>query len=502
MSLYQPIKRLVKHSAVYGLGHVLSRSVGFLLLPLYTNIFSTDGFGVAGLAMTWLTILTLLYSYGLDAGFMRFYILASQERERRAIFTTATLALSCTSLIFSLLLGLLAPHLVTLFFGAGARGTGIDLVLLIRLLAGILFCDTAAFIPLLLLRAEEKSWLYVLIKVGSALVLLAANLYCILAAGMGVEGIFIANLVSSALTLAAALGVLLHSGAGRLSRDWLKQLLRFGLPFLPTGLAIALLDSADRLMLERLDSVAAAGLYNAGAKVGMIMGLLVAAFRFAWQPYFLATSRENEAKKIFSRILTWMLAACLALFLLMSLFVDELLRLRIDGYTFFGSAFWESSRVVPLIMLASLFYALYLIFEAALYLEKKSGLIALVTLAGVAVNLAVNFWLIPLYGPLGSAWARAIAYAGMALGLYGFAQRYYPIPYEWLRILRLVLCSAAVFGLAMLPALRSSTVLRAFLLASWPLLLWGSGFFRSSAGEKSGFLSQKLRKLVADRRAG
>ncbi|HQG46549.1 MAG TPA: oligosaccharide flippase family protein, partial [bacterium] len=228
MSLYQPIKRLVKHSAVYGLGHVLSRSVGFLLLPLYTNIFSTDGFGVAGLAMTWLTILTLLYSYGLDAGFMRFYILASQERERRAIFTTATLALSCTSLIFSLLLGLLAPHLVTLFFGAGARGTGIDLVLLIRLLAGILFCDTAAFIPLLLLRAEEKSWLYVLIKVGSALVLLAANLYCILAAGMGVEGIFIANLVSSALTLAAALGVLLHSGAGRLSRDWLKQLLRFG----------------------------------------------------------------------------------------------------------------------------------------------------------------------------------------------------------------------------------------------------------------------------------
>ena len=66
MSLYQPIKRLVKHSAVYGVGHVLSRSVGFLLLPLYTNLFSTDGFGVAGLAMTWLSILTLLFNNASD----------------------------------------------------------------------------------------------------------------------------------------------------------------------------------------------------------------------------------------------------------------------------------------------------------------------------------------------------------------------------------------------------------------------------------------------------
>jgi len=491
MSLYQPIKRLVKHSAVYGVGHILSRSVGFLLLPLYTNLFSTDGFGVAGLAMTWLTLLTLLYSYGLDAGFMRFYILASQERERRAIFTTATLALTVTSLLASLLLVLLAPRLVTLFFGAGARGTGIDLVLLVRLLAGILFCDTAAFIPLLLLRAEERSWLFVAIKVGSAVILLAANLYCILVTRMGVTGIFVANLIASALTLAAALTILLHSGRGRLSRDWLKQLLRFGLPFLPTGLAIALLDSADRLLLERLDSVAAAGLYNAGAKVGMIMGLLVAAFRFAWQPYFLATSREAEAKNIFSRILTWMLAACLALFLLMSLFVDELLHLHIGGYTFFGAAFWESSRVVPLIMLASVFYALYLVFEAALYLEKKSGLIALVTLAGVAINLAANYWLIPHYGPLGSAWARAIAYAGMAVGLYGFAQKYYPIPYEWPQILRLLLCTAAVFGLAALPALHASLPARMALLAAWPLLLYGSGFFRGAArGKRRVFLTK------------
>ena len=493
MSLYQPIKRLVRHSAIYGIGHILSRSVGFFLLPLYTNLFSTGGFGVAGLAMTWLTVFTLLYAYGLDAGFMRFYVLASQERERRAIFSTAMWTLSLSSLFFSLLLVLFAPRLVALFFGADARTAGVDLVMIIRLLAGILFCDTAAFIPLLLLRADEKSWLYVLIKTGSAMVLLAANLYCILHLKMGVEGLFAANLAASALTLLALVPLLLRSGGGHFSRDWLRQLLRFGLPFLPTGLAIALLDSADRLLLERLDSVAAAGLYSAGARVGMVMGLLVAAFRFAWQPYFLATSREKEAKKIFSRILTYMVAACLTLFLLMSLFIDELLRLRVGGYSFFGEPFWASARVVPPIMLASLFYALYLVFEAALYLEKKSGLIALVTIAGVGVSLALNLLLIPQWGPLGSAWARVIAYACMAMGLFVFAQRCYPVPWEWSRLLQLCLSAALIYALGKLPLLHPPVAVRLALFAAWPLLLAAAGFFR---GEEREIIRGFFRKIM------
>ncbi len=492
MSLYLSIKRLLRHSAVYGLGHILSRSVGFILLPLYTNVFTTAGFGVAGLAVTWLTVFTLLYSYGLDAGFMRYYVLAEAGGERRTIFSTALTALSVSSLAFSLALYAIAPALPGLLFGPDARNAGIDLVLIIRLLAGILACDTAAFIPLLVLRADEKSWFFITIKAGAGLVYLAANLLFIVRWRMGVEGLFIAHFTASALTLLAVVPIIVRTGLGRLSAGWLKRLLHFGLPFLPTGVAIALLDSADRLLLERLDSVASAGLYNAGAKVGMIMGLLVAAFRFAWQPYFLATSLEREAKQIFARILTYMLAACLTLFLVMSFFIDELLRLRLGGYSFFGEAFWGSSRVVPLIMLAYVFYALYLVFEAALYLEKRSGLIAMVTVAGVAVNIAVNFALIPQLGPLGSAWARAIAYAAMAAGLLFYSQKYYPIPYEWPRLLRLSLCAGALFVLASLPALQTSFAARLALIGAWPLLLLGSGFFQNEELEKISGIFRKI----------
>lgn len=487
MPLYDSIKRLVRHSAVYGLGHILSRSVGFILLPLYTNFFSTAGFGVAGLGITWLTVLTLLYSYGLDAGFMRYYILAEGEARRR-IFATALSTLTLTSLFFSLLLVWQAPLLVELLFGADARATGIDLILILRYLAGTLLCDTVAFIPLLVLRADEKSWLYIAIKAGSALLFLGANLLFIISWRMGVEGMFLAHLVSSAVTLMLAVPVMIRTGFGRPSLPWLRRLLDFGLPFLPTGLAIALLDSGDRLLLERLASASAAGLYNAGAKVGMIMALLVAAFRFAWQPYFLATSRESGAREIFGRILTWMVAVCLTLFLLVSFFIEKLMHLRIAGLSFFGASFWQSAEVVPLIMLAYLFYALYLVFEAALYLQQKSGLIALVTLAGVVLNIASNLLLIPALGPLGAAWSRAIAYGAMAAGLCWLAQHHYPIPYEWPRLARLSLWAFLLFAVAAAVPAASHLAVCLALMAFWPFLLYATVLEPEEQQKIGGFL--------------
>ncbi len=491
MSLTKSITRLLRHSAVYGLGHILNRSVGFFLLPLYTHLFTQEAYGIAGLATTYLTVLTLLYCYGLDAGFMRFYILAEEGEERRRIFSSAFTTLLGSSLVISFLLYAAAPVLAPLLFSQAAIPVGVDLVHMIRLIVGILFCDTVAFIPLLLLRAEEKSSLFILLKISNGMVNLVLNVLFIALWHQGVAGIFYANLISSALLLVMVLPIILRNGWRIPHSNLVRQLLSFGLPFLPTGFAIALLDSGDRILLERLDSVAAVGVYNAGAKVGMIMALLVAAFRFAWQPYFLSTSKDQDAQTIFARIFTYILLTCVALFLVVSFFIDELVRLRIAGYSLLGESFWAGSQVVPLIMLAYLFYAMYLVFEAALYLKGKSGLIALVTLAGLAVNILANIALIPQWGPTGAAWARALAYAAMALGLLFFSQKHYYIPYEWGRLVRLALVSSGFYLLALTSPFQTYPWARLLLLSAWPFGLLVSGFFLPGEREKlRGFLSR------------
>ena len=104
MSIFVSVKRLFKHSAVYGMGHILNRLIIFLLIPLYTNIFAQAALGVYTLVFSYVAILTIIYSYGLDTAFFRFYILDDTQQGRNKVFSTAFISIILTSALFSLVI--------------------------------------------------------------------------------------------------------------------------------------------------------------------------------------------------------------------------------------------------------------------------------------------------------------------------------------------------------------------------------------------------------------
>jgi len=99
--MLQSIKRLTRHSAVYGIGHIVSRSISFLLLPIHTNCLPPDQYGRATLLFSALAILQVLFSYGLDVAFLRFFILGSDRREKERVFSTAFWMIFITGMTFS-----------------------------------------------------------------------------------------------------------------------------------------------------------------------------------------------------------------------------------------------------------------------------------------------------------------------------------------------------------------------------------------------------------------
>ncbi|RPH89068.1 MAG: polysaccharide biosynthesis protein, partial [Calditrichaeota bacterium] len=99
MSIFLSIKKLFQHSAVYGMGHILNRLITFLLIPLYTNTFAKEQLGVYTLVFSYIAILTVIYSYGLDTAFFRFYIIDESREGRRRIFSTAFWTILITSIL-------------------------------------------------------------------------------------------------------------------------------------------------------------------------------------------------------------------------------------------------------------------------------------------------------------------------------------------------------------------------------------------------------------------
>src|SRR6185436_6908970 len=102
------------------------------------------------------------------------------------------------------------------------------------------------------------------------------------------------------------------------------------------------------------------------------------------------------------------------------------------------------------------------------------------TAAALAANVALNLVLVPPFGIVGAGVALVCSYLVVLALMYGFTQRLFPVPYQWSRLARLVLASAALIaaGELLLPTDGADGLaLRTLLWLAYPLVLLATGFF-------------------------
>ena len=108
------IKLLGKQSLVYGFGHVITRLVTFLLLPLYTNQFIPEQYGIVALFYTFVPLLNIVVRYGMGAAFLKNYVPAN-KKDRVSIMTNVIISLFLTGIPFLILFYLFRESLSLVF---------------------------------------------------------------------------------------------------------------------------------------------------------------------------------------------------------------------------------------------------------------------------------------------------------------------------------------------------------------------------------------------------
>ena len=83
------IKKLTQETLIYGVGNVITRLVTFLLLPLLTNLLSPKEYGQIALIYVFLGFMNIIYHYGLDAAFMRYYSSLESNDDKNPLFSTS-----------------------------------------------------------------------------------------------------------------------------------------------------------------------------------------------------------------------------------------------------------------------------------------------------------------------------------------------------------------------------------------------------------------------------
>jgi O-antigen/teichoic acid export membrane protein len=426
----EKFKELTKDTAVYGVSTILSRFLNFILVPFYSHYLAPSEYGIVTTVYAYIAFLTIVYLYGIDSAYLK-YASKSENNDPKTIFSNSFNLIFISSLAVSALLFLLRVH-VNNFMELPIEYSSVTIYSII-----ILFLDALTAVPFAYLRINRYARKFAALKTLNILINVTLNMILIIKYRMGIEAIFISNLAASVITFLFLVPVIIRNLKINLQREVLIKLLKFGIPYLPAGLASMVIQVIDRPILLQLTDESTVGVYQANYRLGIFMMLFVSMFQYAWQPFFLNNAKEENAKEIFSKVLTYFILAGSFVLVFLSLFISDIVKFQILGKTIINSRYWGGLNIVPIVLLGYLFNGIYYNFTAGIFIEEKTKYVPYITGLGALINIIVNYLMIPHWGMTGAAFATLASYIVMALVLYIISQKFYKIRYEFGKILRI-----------------------------------------------------------------
>ena len=460
--MLEQLRRLAKHSVIYGLGGVVSRILAVLLLPLYTAYLEPSDLGSVGVVVALSAILVTILRGGISSAFFRFYF-DSPDPAHRLLVVRTSFWFTMASATVGLAAGLLLAQPIAELLGLGDQ-PGLVRAAFVGIWAQMNYEQLTA-----LFRAEERSTAFVAGSLTNIAISVLATVLLVAVFEQGALGVIVGNFIGT-LSIYAILLAYRHQTLGLdFDRPLLREMQRFGLPLVPAALALIAINFSDRFFLAHLAGLDEVGVYEMGMRVASAMVLLLTAFRMAWPAFAYSIEDELQARRTYAFVLTYLVLITSWVALALGLLAPWIVRLLSSD-----SSFDEGARVVAILAFAKAAYAAYIVMAIGVGRARRTQFNWVITGAAALVDIGLNLILVPRYGMFGSAAATAAAFVVLFLGMTWYAQRVYPVPYQWRRVLTVLAVAA---GLTVAGRVVDRLDVAILLVLAYPLLLLAAGFY-------------------------
>ena len=473
--MIERLKELLRHSAIYGLGSIVARVLGVLLLPLYTRYLSPSDYGLIETLIALSAVLTALVAQGMKSAFFRFYFDSAEPERRHLVVRTAFWYVMVASTAVTVAGIVLAPQVSWLLFGTHSH-RGLVSAAFIGLWAALNYEQMTS-----LFRVEQRSTAYVTATLANVTITIAATILLVVVFDKGPLGVLVGNFTGTLIVYAALLLYSRHALGLQFDRSLYRAMNRFGLPLVPSAVALWLTNFSDRFFLIKLADAHEVGLYSIGVRVASAIVLLLTAFRMAWPAFAYSIEDDREAQRTYSFVLTYVVFVCCWLALALGLLAPWIVKVITT------KPFYPAQNVVAPLAFGVAAFGAYVVVQIGTGRARQTRSNWLVTGAAAAVNVALNLALIPSYGRMGAAIATVVAYTLLFVGMAWRAQQVFPVSYQWRRVATL---GVAAVGLTVLGKLLDVPLPVALgLTAAFPLVLLFLGFYLPAE-------RQRLRRLL------
>lgn len=402
-----------KASIAYLAASLLSKSVSFVTLPIFTKIMSTSEIGVSTTFSSWDTILYAVVTLSLCSSSVNVAMMEYKNDRDRYQSTCLTLS-TLSALIFAII--------YFFHYRIINQVTTLSSPLMITMILYLLF-NPALDIWYARQRYEYKYKNVVAVSILSTFASAGISIIAVVSAKyQNIQELGTIRVLSqfSVLILIDIIIYLLLMHRGRTFYDktmW-KFALRLSLPMIIHTLAKSVLDMSDRLMITSMCGKSEAGIYGTVYNISTMSLIVWNAINRSLVPTIFE-KLENKDYKSLNKLIDKVLMVYGVMAILMTLVAPEILMILTT------SEYFDAVYMMPAISAGIYLTALYDIFVTMLMYKKKSSNVMTATLLAAITNIILNYFCIPKFGYMAAAYTTLFSFVLLSLLQGDMQQRIY-----------------------------------------------------------------------------
>ena len=428
-------KKLAGDGFIYGLSGVISRFISIFVIPIYTRYFPPEEFAIINLINVTFVAISIFVVLGLDNSAALWYWDKEATIERKKTFASWFWFLSFGALLIVVITALGKEYISQIILQDKLYGK------LLLLAAGSFFFNVFSNVYTNWLKIQRKALHTVAFTSITSLATIVLTIYIVVYEKMGIEGVFLAQLIASIISfiyVIIAMQDWLHWRYFSFNR--LKEMLHFSLPLIPALICSWLLSSAGVFFIQYFQSKHEVGLYQIGNTIATVMSLGTYAFINAWTPLAFSLQKKEDARDFYAgSFIVFVLYASMILVALF-LFIPEIL------YLFTSREYYGSALVAGLIAINLLVASSIQILSIGSAIAKNNKSYSKAVIIGAIFTIVGYGLCVPLWGKTGCAIASIMSTLLTVVLVYYYSQKLYYIPYDIKKIVYIALICFSFCG--------------------------------------------------------
>lgn len=385
---------LLKHGKNYVSASLITKGLAIISIPVMTRLLTPSDYGLLAVFSSLVAIFSILFGFGLRGAVSRFYY--EKTDNFGSFFFSNTLFLWGMGIIFTIII----------FLNKNTIALLVNVPILLVEVACIVgfFSASLEFIKAYLQASKQSAFLSRLTILHTVLTLTLTIIITLLLKNNLYLGSVYSSLTFAFLFFIFSIYLISRISTFSFNVKYLKYSLIFSLPIIVHLLSAFIMNTFDQIMINKMVGSYETGLYAFAYKVGMLFQMLITGLNQAWIPIFYEKLQDNKSDEIevtakkFSYLVS---GAALVITIVGPVLVSILAP---ESYS-------KALPLLPIIVVGFIFQYFYFIYINYAFYEKKTSMIAIITITAGLINIGLNYWFIPIFGYIAAAWTTMITYA-------------------------------------------------------------------------------------------